>query len=143
MGKIISINVSKKTGTIKTPVEEANFLVDHGIEGDAHAKNWHRQISLLDVESIAKVKNKGLKVYDGSFAENLTTEGMNLYSLPVGTKLKIGETIQEVTQIGKECHNDGCAVKKIVGDCVMPREGIFTKVIKSGKVKIGDSIEII
>lgn len=143
MGKIISINVSKKTGTIKTPVEEANFLVDHGIKGDAHAKNWHRQISLLDVESIAKVKNKGLKVYDGSFAENLTTEGMNLYSLPVGTKLKIGETIQEVTQIGKECHNDGCAVKKIVGDCVMPREGIFTKVIKSGKVKIGDSIEII
>ncbi len=143
MGKIISINVSKKTGTIKRPIEEANFLVDHGIEGDAHAKNWHRQISLLDVESIAKVKNKGLKVYDGSFAENLTTEGMNLYSLPVGTKLKIGETIQEVTQIGKECHNDGCAVKKIVGDCVMPREGIFTKVIKSGKVKIGDSIEII
>ncbi len=141
-GKVISINISVKKGTVKTPVAEAMFLENHGIEGDAHAGEWHRQISLLDSSSIDKVKNKGVEIFDGSFAENITTEGMKLYTLPIGTKLKIGDSIQEVTQIGKECHH-GCAIKTVVGDCVMPREGIFTKVIKSGKVKVGDSIEII
>ncbi|MGL4392137.1 MAG: MOSC domain-containing protein [Fusobacteriaceae bacterium] len=141
--KVVSINISTKKGVVKTPVSEATFFEDHGIEGDAHAGKWHRQISLLDIESIQKIKDKGVNVSNGKFAENITTSGIVLYELPVGTKLKIGETVQEVTQIGKECHNDGCAIKIAVGDCVMPREGIFTRVIKSGKVKVGDSIDIL
>ena len=106
-------------------------------------RKWHRQVSLLGVESINKMKSlKGDKLDTGKFAENLTTEGIILYELPVGTRLKIGETIQEVTQIGKECHT-GCNIRQLVGDCVMPREGIFTKVIKGGIIKAGDEIEII
>lgn len=140
-GKVLEINISDKKGIMKTPISEGNFIVDFGLEGDAHGGKWHRQISLLGNESIDKMRKTGVEDLDfGSFAENITTEGIVLYELPVGTKLKIGETIQEVTQIGKECHT-GCAIAQKVGDCVMPKEGIFTKVLKAGKVKVGDTIE--
>ena len=141
-GKVISLNISKNKGEIKTPLESAMFIEKFGMEGDAHGGDWHRQISLLDMESIDKIKNKGVEIFNGSFAENITTEGIKLYELPIGTILEIGETIQEVTQIGKECHNSGCAVKTLVGDCVMPREGIFTIIIKGGIIRVGDEIII-
>lgn len=143
MAKILAINISEKKGVPKQSIPEGNFIEDFGLEGDAHGGKWHRQISLLGIESVNKMKDMGAKdLCAGKFAENLTTEGIILWELPIGTKLKIGETIQEVTQIGKECH-EGCAIRKLVGDCIMPREGIFTKVLKGGNVKEGDNIEII
>jgi len=147
VGKILSINISKEKGTIKKPVDSAELLINHGIVGDAHAKNWHRQISLLADESIETMReqledNTFNILKPGVFAENILTTGIELKTLPIGTQLKIGETIHEVTQIGKECHH-GCEIRQIVGDCVMPREGIFTKVIRSGKIFVDDSIEII
>ena len=142
IGKVLALNISEKKGIKKTPVDSAQFKVDHGIEGDAHAGNWHRQVSLLDKSSIDIMRESGLDLKDGDFAENITTEGMELYKLPVGSILKIGESIQEVTQIGKECHN-GCAIKNQVGECIMPTQGIFTKVIKSGKVFPGDAIIVL
>lgn len=142
LGKVISVNISDKKGVIKEPIEYGVFEVGHGLKGDAHAGDWHRQVSLLGNESIDKMRNIGIEgLVPGKFAENLTTEGIILYELPVGTKLKIGETLHEVTQIGKECHS-GCAIKKQVGKCVMPKEGIFTIVLKGGKIKSGDSIEV-
>lgn len=142
-GKVIAINISDKKGVVKNPIEEGLFKEDHGLVGDAHAGNWHRQVSLLGVESTKKMEEKGLiDNCSGKFAENITTEGIILYEIEVGTKLKIGETIQEVTQIGKKCHS-GCAIKEQVGDCVMPREGIFTKIIKGGIIKPGDEIEVL
>ncbi len=141
--KVIAINVSKEKGVPKDAVESANFIEDFGIEGDAHAGKWHRQVSLLGDESIQKIRDLGVVgLCTGRFAENITTEGIVLYELPVETRIQIGETIHEVTQIGKECHKH-CAVYQQVGDCVMPREGIFTKVIKGGIVKSGDSITIL
>ncbi|NLM03813.1 MAG: MOSC domain-containing protein [Clostridiales bacterium] len=143
MAKVVAINVSKKKGQVKDSVEKAVFIENYGIEGDAHAGDWHRQVSLLATESADKIRAQGLtEIRDGIFAENITTEGIQLYDLKVGTRLKIGETIHEVTQIGKECH-DRCNIYHTVGDCVMPREGIFTKIIKGGTVVPGDSIEII
>ncbi len=142
-GKILSINVSDKKGIIKTPVDEAIFIEDLGIEGDAHAAKGKRQVSLLGQNSIDKMTAMGVEgLTSGKFAENLTVDGFVLYEFPVGTRLKIGETIQEVSQIGKECHT-GCAIKQQVGKCVMPTEGIFTVVIKGGKVKTGDTVEIL
>ncbi|WP_251859631.1 MOSC domain-containing protein [Clostridium sp. Marseille-Q2269] len=142
-GKVVSINISHKKGVIKEPMEEGIFQEDFGLKGDAHAGKWHRQVSLLAQESIDKMTKLGVEgLVPGKFAENITTQGMVLYNLPVGTVLKIGKTVQEITQIGKECHS-GCAIKKSVGKCVMPKEGIFTKIIKGGKVKAGDAIEII
>ncbi|WP_278287341.1 MOSC domain-containing protein [Caloranaerobacter ferrireducens] len=143
IGKVVAINISEKKGVIKTPITEGIFKENFGLVGDAHAGKWHRQVSLLGIESIEKMKKLGVKgLCSGKFAENITTEGIKLYELPVGTKLKIGETIQEVTQIGKECHS-GCAIAKEVGQCVMPKEGIFTKVLKGGKIKVGDVIEVL
>lgn len=143
MAKVVAINISTKKGVIKEPVEKAVFKENHGIEGDAHAGDWHRQVSLLAKESADKIKAMGVAdIKEGVFAENITTEGINLHDLPIGTQLKIGETLQEVTQIGKECHAR-CAIYQQVGDCVMPREGIFTKVLKGGVVYPGDPIEII
>lgn len=142
-GTVLAINISEKKGVIKTPIEVGTFKEDHGLVGDAHAGNWHRQVSLLGDESIEKIRQMGVEgLGTGKFAENITTKDIVLYELPVGTKLKIGDTIQEVTQIGKKCH-DGCAIKNQVGDCVMPREGIFTKIIKCGEVRPGDTIEVI
>ena len=142
-GKVLSINISEKKGVIKTPVDSAELIADFGIKNDAHAGKWHRQVSFLAKESADKMAALGVKgLCSGIFAENITTQGISLHTLPVGTKLKIGETIHEVSQIGKECHND-CAIKKQVGKCVMPTEGIFTKVLVGGTVKVGDSIEVI
>jgi MOSC domain-containing protein YiiM len=142
-GKVIAVNISEKKGVPKKTIEQGEFRVDHGLVGDAHAGNWHRQVSLLGIESINKMKALGIEgLCTGKFAENLTTEGIELWKLPVGTKLKIGDTLQEVTQIGKECHQK-CAIFHQVGNCVMPTEGIFTKVLKDGIIKAGDEIEII
>lgn len=142
MGKVLSINISDKTGVVKLPVEQAEFI-DGGIKGDAHyGLDEIRQVSLLADESVDKMRAAGLKLGAGVFAENITTQGIELKTLPIGTKLKIGETIQEVSKIGKECHH-GCAIKQQTGTCVMPTEGIFTKVIQSGTVKVGDSIELL
>lgn len=140
MGKIISINISTRKGEKKTSVQSAVLKENFGIVGDAHAGDWHRQVSLLAIESVDKMRGKGMELHPGDFAENLTIEGIDLKGLKIGQRLRIGsEIILEITQIGKECHND-CAIKQQVGDCVMPREGVFTKVIKGGEIKTGDKI---
>jgi MOSC domain-containing protein YiiM len=140
MIKVISVNISEKKGVIKERIEQGFFKINHGLDGDAHAGNWHRQVSLLGIESIYKMEESGIDgLMPGQFAENITTEGITLYELPIGTKLKIGEVILEVTQIGKECHK-GCQIKQLVGECVMPKEGIFAKVLEEGHIKTGDSI---
>lgn len=143
LGKVLSINISDKKGIVKEPIKEGLFIENHGLENDAHSGNWHRQVSLLGLESFNKMKDMGLNdLKFGDFAENITTEGIVLYELPIGTQVKIGETLHEVTQIGKECHT-GCAIAQKVGKCVMPKEGIFTKVLKGGLIKEGDIIEIL
>lgn len=143
MAKVIAINISEKKGVPKTTIPEGEFIVDFGLKGDAHGGNWHRQVSFLGQESIDKVKALGVEgLCTGKFAENITTEGIELFSLPVGTKFDINGVVFEVTQIGKECHQK-CAIFHQVGDCVMPKEGIFAKVIKGGIVKSGDEINVI
>ena len=144
LGRIISVNVSDSKGIRKKPVREASVKTGFGIEGDAHASSkWHRQISLLSVESIRKMQEKGLDVNPGDFAENITTEGIDLLQLPVGTKMMIGDTIEaEVSQIGKKCHTR-CEIYKQAGECIMPREGIFVKILKGGRIKEGDEIRVI
>lgn len=138
--KVVSVNISKEKGTIKTPVPEI-LLTDKGVEGDAHAGDWHRQVSLLALESVKKWGTQaGREVAYGEFAENITTEGIILYETNPGDRLIIGDTELEVTQIGKKCHGSGCAIFREVGNCVMPKEGIFAKVISTGKVKSGDKI---
>ncbi|BCG47374.1 MOSC domain protein [Citrifermentans bremense] len=141
-GKIIAVNVSLNKGERKTPVPEVTLRENHGIEGDAHAGDWHRQVSLLAQESIAKMVALGLDVKEGDFAENITTEGVDLVHLPIGTQMQLGETLLEVTQIGKECHNR-CAIYYQAGDCVMPKEGIFAKVLKGGVVRPGDAVTVL
>jgi molybdopterin adenylyltransferase len=123
-------------------VGSAKLIQDFGVEGDAHGGPWHRQVSLLAKESIDKMVKKGLDVGVGDFAENLTTEGIDLVSLPIGTRLKVGEALLEVTQIGKKCHAK-CAIYEQAGDCIMPREGIFAKVLKGGHVSTGDTVEVV
>ncbi|WP_245196346.1 MOSC domain-containing protein [Soehngenia longivitae] len=141
-GKVVSVNISETKGVVKVPIDKGEFIEGFGLKDDAHAGKWHRQVSLLGVESIDKMKREGLDDLQlGDFAENITTSGILLYELPIGTKLKVGECELEVTQIGKKCH-EGCAIKKKVGDCVMPREGIFARVLKGGVIKAGDDIEI-
>ena len=144
MAKIISINISPKKGMRKKAVDSAVLKDNYGIENDAHAsEKWHRQVSLLGTESIKKIQDKGVDVGPGDFAENITTEGVTLYTLPIGTKMTIGQDIElEVSQIGKLCHAR-CAIYEQAGDCVMPREGIFVKVIKGGIIKTGDEIKIL
>lgn len=141
-GQIVSINISDKKGVRKKPVSEVFIKADHGIEGDAHASStWHRQVSLLALESIIKMKDMGLDVKPGDFAENITTEGIDLLCLPLGTRIEIGDNvIGEVSQIGKECHTR-CAIYYQAGDCVMPKEGIFIKVLMGGEVKNGDKVK--
>ena len=142
-GTIVAVCTSKKKGTRKRNVGEAELKVDWGIVGDAHAADWHRQVSLLAMESVEKMRALGLNVGPGSFAENLTTQGMDLLALPIGSQVRVGnEVVLEITQHGKICH-DRCAVYYQAGDCVMPREGIFAKVIKGGQVKVGDAIETV
>lgn len=142
-GVIRAVCISGKKGEQKHAVEEVELLPDHGIVGDAHAGNWHRQVSLLSTESVAKVQEKiPFKLAPGAFAENILLEGICLYELPVGTRMKLGTALCEVTQIGKECHND-CAIRKATGDCVMPREGIFVKVLTAGRAKAGDFVTVL
>jgi len=143
VAKIIAVCKSKEKGTKKEPAEQGTLKEDYGLVGDAHADCCtHRQISLLARESIDKMKGKGFDVGPGDFAENLTTEGVSLTSLPVGTQMLIGtEVVLEVTQIGKDCHAK-CAIFREVGKCIMPKEGIFAKIIRGGIVKAGDPIEV-
>lgn len=140
MGKIVSINISEKKGTVKLPVKSALMREDYGIIGDAHAGDTIRQISLLDSESINKAKEQGISVDMGDFAENITTEGIELLRLNVGDRLIVGNGILEITQIGKKCHQM-CEVGKRVGDCIMPKRGIFAKVIKGATISAGDPIK--
>jgi len=141
--KIVSIAISKKKGIPKTPVDEAFISKDHGLEGDAHAGKWHRQVSFLSSESIEGVKEQGLDVTFGDFAENIASEGIDWKTLPVGTHVRLGgQVLVEITQIGKECHNK-CAIYYKAGDCIMPREGVFARVLDEGKIRRGDEIKII
>ena len=143
MAKVVSVNISEKKGERKHPVPEIQLKLRHGIVGDAHAGDWHRQISLLAEESVDTMRGVSpLPLDDGIFAENINTLEIDLKALPVGTHLRIGETEVEVTQIGKECHSD-CAIKKAVDKCVMPTEGIFAVVVREGVVRPGDEIEVL
>lgn len=139
-GHVVAVCISENKGERKTPVEMVELRENHGIIGDAHAGEWHRQVSLLANESIDKMRALGLNVTTGDFAENITTSGIDLVSLPIGTQLALGEAVVEVTQIGKECHTR-CAIYYQAGDCVMPKEGIFVKVLRGGNVMPGNRIE--
>ncbi len=139
--KIVSIAVSKKKGTTKTCVTSAELVVDHGLAGDAHAGNWHRQISFLASESIARTRAQGLDVTFGDFAENIATSGIDWQAVPLGTRFRLGSAAEvEITQIGKECHNR-CAIYYKAGDCIMPKEGVFAKVLKGGTIHTDDPIQ--
>lgn len=143
MAKVVSVNISERKGEQKHPVPFIDLKLRHGIVGDAHAGDWHRQISLLAEESVDTMRaGCPVELNPGVFAENINTVGVDLRHLPVGAHLRIGETEVEVTQIGKECHND-CAIKKAVGRCVMPTEGIFAVVVREGAVRAGDEIEVL
>jgi molybdopterin adenylyltransferase len=142
LGKVLAVNVSDEKGTKKTNIQKCALLKDFGLKGDAHGGPWHRQVSLLANESIEKMRAKGLNVGYGDFAENITTEGVDLVHLPIGTDIRVGDSVLlRVTQIGKECHTR-CAIYYQAGDCVMPKEGIFAEVITEGEVNVGDEIII-
>lgn len=141
-GQVLAVCTSGKKGTRKRDVGQGELRPNWGLVGDAHAADWHRQVSLLAWESIEKMRAKGLNVRAGSFAENITTTGLSLVDLPVGTRLRLGEALVQVSQIGKVCH-DRCAVYYQAGDCVMPREGIFVEVLEGGTVRAGDRIEVL
>ncbi len=143
MARVVAVSISEKKGMRKSGVREALAVENFGLEGDAHASSkWHRQVSLLAIESIEKMRKAGLDVGPGDFAENITTEGIDLVALPIGTRLKVGlEAVGEVSQIGKRCHSR-CAIYEQAGDCVMPREGIFIKVIKGGWIRPGDEVAV-
>jgi len=141
-GKVLAVNISDEKGTKKNNIGSCTLLKDFGLKGDAHSGPWHRQVSLLANESIDKMRLKGLKLGYGDFAENITTEGVDLVHLPIGTEILIGNSvILRVTQIGKECH-ERCAIYYQTGDCIMPKEGIFAEVLREGEVKVGDEITI-
>ena len=142
MASVIAVCISEAKGTPKHEVPEICLKEGHGIDGDAHAGNWHRQISLLGAESVAKMKPILPDLPAGAFAENILTEGLVLYELPIGTKLQVGNVLLEVTQIGKECHS-GCVIRRQTGDCVMPREGVFAIALNNGVIRSGDEITIL
>ena len=142
MGKVMAICISEKKGTQKRNVHEALFIEDFGLENDAHAGKWHRQVSLLSYEKIQDFKKKGAPVEDGAFGENLIVSGIDFKNLPVGTRFQCGDVVLEMTQIGKECHN-GCEIYKIMGDCIMPREGVFARVIRGGRIREGDELTVL
>lgn len=144
MASVVSVNISEAKGVRKHAVPRIELMVKHGIVGDAHAGDWHRQVSLLAEESIDTMRTQGFDgLTAGAFAENINTEGIRLCTLPVGTRLQIGPCVLKVTQIGKECHNDGCAIQRATGRCVMPTEGIFAVVETGGFVQPGDSITVL
>ena len=140
MAQVVSVNISEKKGMRKHPVPYIDVRLRHGIVGDAHAGDWHRQISLLAQESVDEMRRTGLTLHAGDFAENILTEGIDLKHLPVGTVLRVGKTRLQVTQIGKECHND-CEIRRLTGKCVMPTDGIFAIVLTGGTITAGDEIE--
>lgn len=142
MGEIKAICISEKRGTQKKYIDSAYLKENWGIEGDAHAGDWHRQVSLLSYNKIEDFKKLGVQVDHGAFGENIVAEGLDFAKMPVGTRLKAGEALLEITQIGKECHTH-CAIYHAVGDCIMPREGVFAKVLKGGEIKVGDNLEVI
>ena len=142
MGKVCAVCISEKKGTQKHPVEEATLLENWGIEGDAHGGTWHRQVSLLSAERIEQFRERGAEVGEGAFGENIVTQGIDWRNLPVGTCFQIGNALLELTQIGKECHNH-CAIYQVMGECIMPREGVFAKVLRGGKIQTGEAIEIL
>ncbi|MDU6984354.1 MAG: MOSC domain-containing protein [Terrisporobacter othiniensis] len=142
MGKVLAICISEKKGTLKNEISEAKFIEDFGIENDGHAGKWHRQVSLLEFNKIDEFRRKGANVNFGEFGENLVVQGIELHTLPIGQLIQLGDVILEVTQIGKKCH-DKCQIYYQVGECIMPENGIFTKVIKGGRVKVGDECNLI
>ncbi|NNL43456.1 MAG: MOSC domain-containing protein [Desulfobacterales bacterium] len=142
MMNIVSIAISKKKGTRKKQVKEADLIKNFGIKGDAHAGPWHRQVSFLSSESIDSARESGLDVAFGDFAENIATKGIDWKTIPIGTRVRLGDYVEvEITQIGKECHNK-CAIYYQAGDCIMPKEGIFARVLTGGKIRCGDTVSI-
>ena len=141
-GRLVAVCISERKGERKIPVDAVELRCGHGIVGDAHAGNWHRQVSLLAMESVRKMQQLGLDVDPGAFAENLTTEGIALTALPVGARLEVGDALLEITQIGKECHAR-CAIYDQAGDCVMPKEGLFARVLDGGTVRPGDAVRLV
>lgn len=142
MGKIMAVCISEKRGTQKKNIEKVRLIENFGLEGDAHGGNWHRQVSLLSYEKVRAFEEKGISVEDGAFGENLLVEGFDFKTLPVGTRFRCGEALLEMTQIGKECHSH-CEIYQAVGDCIMPREGVFARVLHGGEIQIGDELEIV
>ena len=140
-GKIIAVNISKEKGTAKERVHRAEAVCDWGLMGDAHAGKWHRQVSLLSYEKFAEQAVRGIPVKPGSYGENLLVSGIDFKTLPVGTKLRTGTVVLEITQIGKQCHT-GCAIYKETGDCIMPREGVFARVLAGGEIREGDEMSV-
>ena len=142
MATVVAVCISEKKGTVKASVPEIYVKENCGVVGDAHFGESHRQVSLLAMESVDKMRDRIQNIEAGDFAENILTSGVCLYEIPVGAKIKIGTALLEVTQIGKDCHNEGCAIKRQTGECVMPREGIFASVLKGGSIKPGDEIVV-
>lgn len=142
MGKIMAVCISEKRGTQKKNIEKVRLIENFGLEGDAHGGNWHRQVSLLSYEKVRVFEEKGISVEDGAFGENLLVEGFDFKTLPVGTRFRCGDVLLEMTQIGKECHSH-CEIYQAVGDCIMPREGVFARVLYGGEIQIGDEMEIV
>lgn len=142
MGKIMAVCISEKRGTQKKNIEKVRLIENFGLEGDAHGGDWHRQVSLLSYEKVRAFEEKGISVEDGAFGENLLVEGFDFKTLPVGTRFRCGEVLLEMTQIGKECHSH-CEIYQTVGDCIMPREGVFARVLHGGMIQIGDEMEIV
>ena len=142
MGKVLAICISENKGTLKNEISEAKFIEDFGIENDGHAGKWHRQVRFLEFNKIDEFRRKGANVNFGEFGENLVVQGIELHTLPIGQLIQLGDVILEVTQIGKKCH-DKCQIYYQVGECIMPKNGIFTKVIKGGRVKVGDECNLI
>ena len=142
MGKVIAVCTSPEKGTQKTNIRRGVFIEDYGIEGDAHAGKWHRQVSLLSYEKIEAFRARGAVVEDGAFGENLVVEGIDFKTLPIGTRFQCNDVVLELTQIGKECHH-GCEIFQKMGECIMPREGVFAIVLQGGVIKVGDNLEIV
>ena len=142
MGTVVAVCTSPAKGMQKTDVKEAVFIEDFGIEGDAHAGKWHRQVSLLSYDKIRAFQERGARVGHGAFGENLVVEGIDFRTLPVGTRLDCGDVVLEITQIGKECHH-GCQIFQKMGDCIMPREGVFARVIRGGRIREGDELTVL
>ncbi len=141
MGKVMAVCISEKKGTQKTRVDEGNFIEEYGIQGDAHAGKWHRQVSLLSFDTIEDFKARGAEIGNGAFGENVIVQGIDLIHLPIGTRLACKDILLEVTQIGKECHSH-CEIYKKMGECIMPTNGIFTRVLHGGMMKEGDEITV-